>query len=99
MAPTSTRGAVSDKDQSKNQDRRDEDRRSGERRQQDVPIDFEDRRSGIDRRIGSRRTGQELKFCSGCGKKITHVPTIPTLGKTATTTRYCANCARERGMV
>ena len=89
---------MSDSGQRKSQDRRDNDRRVAERRQEDVPIEFENRRGGIDRRIGSRRTGQELKFCSGCGKRITHVPTIPTLGKTATTTRFCVNCARERGV-
>jgi hypothetical protein len=90
---------MSDSGQRKSQDRRDHDRRKAERRQEDVPIDFENRRRGIDRRIGSRRTGQELKFCSGCGKRITHVPTIPTLGKTASTTRFCAHCAQERGML
>ena len=90
---------MSDSTHRDSQDRRDHDRRKDERRQEDEPIDFENRRNGVDRRIGSRRTGQHLKFCSGCGQKITHVPTIPTLGRTATTTRFCANCARERGVV
>jgi hypothetical protein len=89
---------MSDSAQRNSQDRRDQDRREAERRQKDVPIDFENRRSGVNRRIGSRRTGQELKFCSGCGKRLKHVPTIPTLGKTATTTRFCAECGRQRGM-
>ena len=78
-------------------DRRDKDRRSGERRQEDVPTDIPDRRSDPQRRIGSRRTGTELKFCSACGKKITGVPTIPVKTDRAVTLRLCPDCARSSG--
>ena len=79
------------------QDRRSGDRRSGERRQQDVPLETPDRRSGKEQRIGSRRTGTELKFCSSCGKKITGVPTIPVSPDKAVTLRLCPECARGAG--
>ncbi len=78
-------------------DRRSGDRRSGERRQEDVPIETPERRSAKERRIGSRRTGTELKFCSSCGKKITGVPTIPVSRDKAVTLRLCPECARGTG--
>ena len=78
-------------------DRRDNDRRSGERRLKEVPIDSPDRRSGPQRRIGSRRTGVELKFCSSCGKKITGMPTIPVKTERVATMRLCPDCARTSG--
>jgi hypothetical protein len=99
MASTSTPDPGSQSTQPQSQNRRARDRRRGQRREEDVPIDFPDPRSGIERRIGSRRTGVELKFCSNCGKKITTVPAIPTGGNLDGTTRYCADCARERGLV
>ena len=77
------------------QDRRSGDRRSGERRQQDVPLGAPERRSGKEQRIGSRRTGTELKFCSSCGKKITGLPTIPVSIDNAVTIRLCPECARS----
>ena len=77
-------------------DRRGKDRRSGERRQEDAP-ESPDRRSDPQRRIGSRRTGTELKFCSSCGKKITGVPTIPVKTDRAVTMRLCPDCARSTG--
>ncbi len=78
-------------------DRRSADRRSGERRQQDVPLETPERRSGTERRIGSRRTGTELKFCSSCGKKITGIPRIPVSLEKAVTFRLCPECARGAG--
>ena len=78
-------------------DRRSEDRRSGERRQEDVPVETPERRGGKEQRIGSRRTGTELKFCSSCGKKITGVPTIPVSIDDAVTLRLCPDCARTSG--
>ena len=78
-------------------DRRSGDRRSGQRRQEDVPIETPERRSGKEQRIGSRRTGTELKFCSSCGKKITGVPTIPINIDRAVTMRLCPDCARTSG--
>ncbi len=75
-------------------DRRTGDRRSGKRRQEDVPIETPERRSDKEQRIGSRRTGTELKFCSSCGKKITGVPTIPVSLEKAVTLRLCPECAR-----
>ena len=78
-------------------DRRGEDRRSGERRQEDVPTDNPDRRSDPQRRIGSRRTGTELKFCSSCGKKIIGMPTIPVKTDQVATLRLCPDCARTSG--
>ncbi len=78
-------------------DRRGKDRRSGERRQADVPTDNPDRRSDPQRRIGSRRTGTELKFCSSCGKKIVGIPTIPIKIDQAVTLRLCPDCARTSG--
>lgn len=78
-------------------DRRGKDRRSGERRQEDAPTENPDRRTDPQRRIGSRRTGTELKFCSSCGKKITGVPTIPINTDRAVTMRLCPDCARTSG--
>ena len=78
-------------------DRRSGDRRSGQRRQEDVPIETPERRGDKEHRIGSRRTGTELKFCSSCGKKITGVPTIPINTDRAITMRLCPDCARTSG--
>ena len=78
-------------------DRRGKDRRSTKRRQGDVPTDFPDRRTDPQRRIGSRRTGTELKFCSSCGKKIVGMPTIPIKTHQAVTLRLCPDCARASG--
>ena len=78
-------------------DRRAGDRRSGQRRREDVPVETPERRGDREQRIGSRRTGVELKFCSSCGKKITGVPTIPVSTDKAVTLRLCPDCARTSG--
>ena len=79
------------------QDRRGPDRRDEERRESEDPIEGTDRRSGPARRIGSRRTGAELKFCSGCGTKMTGVATIPVSKQKEVTLRLCPDCARKAG--
>lgn len=43
------------------QERRQVDRRQGERRQETVPVAFADRRSGTDRRRGERRSGVDRR--------------------------------------
>lgn len=99
MASTSTPAPGSDPTQPQSQNRRAKDRRKGQRREEYHPIDFPDPRRGVDRRIGARRTGAELTFCSNCGQKITTVPAIPAGDTLDGTTRFCAGCARERGLV
>lgn len=88
---------MSERQSSGSLDRRVAERRGEQRRTSDEPYEGEDRRSGTERRIGERRTGVQLKFCSMCGNKIEGIPGV-VVGEGATrNVRLCADCARKRG--